>query len=201
MSPTKPTPIKYGSIEFQGREFSTPGFAFDRIATSGRGELMLVSLVAPTQNIKQIRAILNGGAKAVCMAGGVKVKRPSDEEWYSHQPGRLTPAADGYATYTHKLGYGQAHALFVARTPGFLKVVTPETLWQQLNDTRFTTPLLREWMPYIERSLREEDLLEEAHVYHCNCGILSAQTRHLDEIVTRGIRDRHILIPEPAAVA
>ena len=68
---------RYGTIEFQGKDFATPSFHFDRLAISGRGELLLVSLVAPTQNIKQVRSILNGGAKAVCMAGGVKVNRPS----------------------------------------------------------------------------------------------------------------------------
>lgn len=190
---------EYGTIEFQGKDFATPSFQFDRIALSGRGELLLVSLVAPTQNIKQVRSILNGGAKAVVMAGGVKVNQPSREPWYAHSPGRLTPSADGYATYTHKIGYGQAHALFVTRSPGFMKVVTPEALWQELNTTRFTTPLLREWMPHIEAKLREEELLEEAHSFGCNCGILSAMTKDLDEIVSLGLKQGHLRIS--AAVA
>jgi hypothetical protein len=192
---------KYGAIEIQGKDFVSPSFQFDRLAISGRGELLLVSLVAPTQSIKQIRSVLNGGAKATCMAGGVKVNQPSQPHWYEHAPGKLAPSSDGYHTYTHKIGYGQAHALFVTRSAGFMKVVTPESLWQELNDTRFTTPILREWMPFIEEQLREESLLEEAHVLNCNCGILSATTNRLDEIVANGIRDRRIFIPEPAAVA
>ena len=31
-----------------------------------------------------------------------------------------------------------------------MKVVTAESLWQELKSDRFTTPLLREWMPYID---------------------------------------------------
>jgi hypothetical protein len=190
-------PKEFGNIEFQGKDISTPPFQFDRLAISGRGELLLVSLVAPTQNIKQIRAILNGGAKALVMAGGVKVNQPSREEYYAHSPGKLTPSADGYQTFTHKLAYGQGHALFLTRSPGFMKVVTTESLWQELNNVRFTTPLLKEWMPYLGKALRADDLLEEAHVFNCSSGILSASTRHVDDIVSLALRDGHLRIPRP----
>lgn len=195
MSDTTGEAKRQGTIELQGKDFATPPFPFDRLAVSGRGELLAASLVAPTQNVKQIRAILNGGAKAVVMAGGVKVNQPSREEYYAHSPGKLTPSADGYQTFTHKLAYGRAHALFLTRSDGFMKVVTSDSLWQELNHVRFTTPLLKEWMPYLEKALREEDLLEEAHVFNCSCGVLSASTRHLDDIVSRGLRDGHIGIP------
>jgi hypothetical protein len=190
---------KFGDIEFQGKDVATPSFPFDRLAISGRGELLLVSLVAPAMNVKQIRAILNGGAKVICNAGGVKVKQPSREDWYAHAPGRLTPSADGYFCYVHRLDYGLCHALYVTKMPGFMRVVTEEALWQELNDTRFTTPLLREWVPYIEVELRSAELLEEAHVFNCTCGVLSAQTKHLDEIVSEGLRSGSIDIPSSSA--
>ena len=88
-----------------------PATPFDRLAISGRGELLLVSVVAPTQTIKQIRAILHGGTKVKIMAGGVRVQQPSAGLYTAHQPGNLWPSADGYMTYVHKLDYGQAHAL------------------------------------------------------------------------------------------
>jgi len=74
-------------------------------------------------------------------------------------------------------------------------VVTEESLWQELNTTRFTTPILRKWMPYIETKLRECNRLEDAHVFSCRCGILSATTKKLDEIVIAGLRDGSITIP------
>lgn len=93
-----------------------------------------------------------------------------------------------------------AHALFVTKAQGFMMVVTADSLWRELNTTRFTTPLLKEWVPYIEKRLRTDNLLEEAHVFNCTCGILSATTSKLDEIVTDGLKKRHITIPdqEPA---
>jgi hypothetical protein len=189
----------FGDLEFSGRDVATPSFPFDRLAISGRGELLLVSLVAPAMNVKQIRAILNGGAKVICNAGGVKVNQPSREDWYAHAPGRLTPSADGYSCHVHRLDYGLCHALYVTKMPGVMRVVTEEALWQELNDTRFTTPLLREWVPYIGEELRSAELLEEAHVFNCTCGVLSAQTKHLDEIVSEGLRSGAIRIPSCSA--
>jgi len=101
--------------------------------------------------------------------------------------------------YSHKLGYGLAHAVFVTKSPGFMMIVTEESLWQELNTTRFTTPILREWIPFIDRKLREISRLENAHVYGCQCGILSATTSKLDEIVIEGLSKGKISIPRQEA--
>ena len=106
---------KFGSIEFSGKDISTAGMKFNMIATSGR-ELLLLSVVAETQKIKQVRAIMCGGAKAVANASGVQTNKVSDPDWYSNSPGRIFPTADGYQVYTHKLGDGQAHC--VCSSPG-----------------------------------------------------------------------------------
>jgi hypothetical protein len=189
----------WGDIEIQGKDIAIPAVKFDKLAIGGRGELLLVSLVAETQRIKQIRAILAGGAKATIQATGIKLTRPGDEPWQAREPGRLYPSPDGYHGQTHKLGFGLAHAIFMTRTPGFMKVVTSESLWQELNEVRFTTPLLKGWVPYLEERLRADERLEHAHAFHCRCGILSAMTRHLDEIVSQGLADRKITILPPAA--
>jgi hypothetical protein len=191
-------PKQMGDVEFQGKDISTPGVKFDKLAISGRGELLLVSLVADTQQVKQIRAILCGGAKAVIMAGGINVNQPGKADWYAKQPCKLYPSEEGYQCYTHKIGYGMAHALFLTRTPGFMKVVTPESLWQELNNVRFTTPILKEWVPYIEEQLRNMSRLEDAECFNCKCGILSATTTSLDEVISQGLAQDNILIPRPA---
>jgi hypothetical protein len=196
----EPAPL-WGDIEIQGKDIAIPAVKFDKLAVGGRGELLLVSLVAETQRVKQIRAILAGGAKATIQATGVKLTRPGDEPWQAREPGRLFPTPDGYHCQTHKLGYGLAHAMFLTRSPGFMKVVTSESLWQELNDVRFTTPLLKAWVPYIEERLRSDERLEDAHAFQCRCGILSALTKHLDEVVSQGLADRKIMILPPAVAA
>lgn len=187
---------KFGDIDFTGKDIGIPAVKFDKIARSGCGELLLLSVFTDQMRVKAIRSVLCGGAKAVCQAAGVKVSRPGDDYWMTQSPGRLTPTADGYDVYTHKLGYGMAHALFVTRMPGFMKVISEESLWQELKQVRFTTPILREWMPYIEKTLRYDERLEDAHTFGCNCGILSASTNHIDEVVSQGLKRRELIIPE-----
>jgi hypothetical protein len=80
-----------------------------------------------------------------------------------------------------------------------MMVVTDESLWQELNTTRFTTPILREWIPFIDRKLRECNRLENAHVFNCQCGILSATTAKLDAIVIDGLKSGKISIPRQEA--
>lgn len=191
---------RFGDIEFSGKEIGIPAVPFDKLAMSGRGDLLLLSVFCDPMRVKQIRAILCGGAKAVGNASGVQVGPPGGAYYEFHTPGRLLPTADGYAVHTHKLGFGLVHALFITRMPGFLKVVSEESLWQELTGPRFTTPLLREWMPYIEKQLRNNQELEDAHTFGCHCGVLSATTKSLDEIVTRGLQRYEIEIPRPAPV-
>jgi hypothetical protein len=194
---------KFGDFAVLLKDGNQTEAKFDRLAKSGRGELLLVSLVTETQRLKQIRALLspsgNNTAKVVVEASGVRVRRPGDSEWLSQAPGRLYPTPDGYQVRTHRLGYGLVHALFLTRMPGFMKVVTPESLWRELAGARFTTPVLREWVPFLEGRLREEERLEDAHGFNCRCGVLTATTTKLDEIVSEGLAQRSLLIPRPTA--
>ncbi len=195
---------RFGTIEFSWKDGGTPPLKFNKIAHSGRSELMMVSLIAETQYVKSVRAALvpdkKGSSRVSVVAGGVKTNVPEREDWYASMPGRLYCGSDGYHVYTHKLGHGLAHAVFITKAPGFMMVVTEESLWQELNTTRFTTPILREWIPFIDRKLREISRLENAHVYECQCGILTATTTKLDEIVIDGLKSGDIIIPRDCPV-
>jgi hypothetical protein len=200
MSRTDQEQPRWGEIEFTWKDGGTPGIKFDRLAHSGRRELLMFSCVAEAQRIKQIRAALCASettkSQVRAIAAGVQTNVPGREAWYANTPGTLVPTSDGYVVHTHKLGFGMAHALFVTKAQGFMMVVTADSLWRELNTTRFTTPLLKEWVPYIEKRLRADNLLEDALVFNCTCGILSATTSKLDEIVTDGLKKRLITIPD-----
>lgn len=193
----------FGLIEMVGKDIAVPGQRFDKIALSGRRELLLLSVIGETHNIKRMRAILVGGAKAQIQAAGVRVRRKSDPSWEpGTQPGRLSSSSGGYHVYTNKLGFGLTHALFLSRTDGFMKVTSGDALWLQLKSPRFSTPLLKEWIPYIEQKLRAEYLLEDAHCFGCECAMLSAVTKQLDQIVSEGLKSHNLLIestPQPVA--
>jgi hypothetical protein len=194
---TEDAPRVFGDVEFIGKDIAVSAQKFDRIAVSGANDMLLLSVAGELHNIKRMRAILCGGVKASINGGGVRINQPNGEQWRARQPGRMNATPDGYIIHTHRLGYGMMHALFLTRSPGFMKVITPDALWQELKNIRYTTPIIREWMPYIETSLREQELLEDAHVFNCTCGVLSATTKNLDDIVEKGIQQGIIQIPEP----
>jgi hypothetical protein len=199
---------KFGSISFSAGKESIAAVKYDRIAVDSHGKLMLVSLVADGVRIKAIRAMLSGTVgKAHANASGGMIRRPTDPQWrYGEHPGRLEPTEGGYNTWVHKLDYGQYHVLFITRQPGFMPVVNDEAIWRELNADRFTTPILKEWMPWIDKKLRGKGVLEDARSFNAHCGILGAVVADLDEIVSSGLKDGHISIPgleaassEPAA--
>lgn len=189
--------FKLGDVEFSGKDIATRSVKFDKIAINQRGELYLISLIADTQVVKQIRAILSGGAKAVGTASGVKVNTPGGAYYQAYTPGRIQISPEGYSCHVQKIGYGMAHALFITRSVGFMKVVSDESMWQELNDIRFTTPILKEWVPFIEKELRRLDLLEWCYTFGCKCANLSATTLKLDQIVSSGLQDFNLIIPRP----
>lgn len=191
---------QFGSIEMTGSDIGLPAQKFDKIAISASRELLLLSVIADTNNIKRIRAVLVGGAKAQIIASGIRVSRPGNEH-NSQQPGRLLPSSEGYQVYNHKLGFGLAHCLFLSRSAGFMRVMSNDSLWQQLKSPRYTTPVLKEWVPWIEKKLRQLNLLEDAFGYGCKCGVLSAITQQLDEIVCAGLKNYHLTLPESKPIA
>jgi hypothetical protein len=190
---------QYGTIEIAGKDISLMGIKYDRIAVGGGNRLLMASVVAETQKIKAVRAILNGGARCSINASGARIVRPHCTWAYPRHPGRLEATADGYAMYTHKLDYGLAHAMLFTRMPGFMRVVNEPALWQELNDTRFTTPILRSWMPYITEKLKARDLLEDAEAFNVSCGVLNATTADLDDIVSGGIKAGELRLSERTA--
>jgi len=189
--------LKFGKVSLLGKDIATESVRFNRLAHTGKcDELLLLQLVAETMVVKRFRAILCGGAKATAHFSDVNTSlSPDPDHWNTKRPERLYPTPEGYACYTQKLGYGLAQALFVTRKLGFMTVVTEESLWQELSSDRYTTPLLREWVPYIELRLRAEDLLLDAWAFNCRCGLLTANQVQLDQIVSEGLQQREILIP------
>jgi hypothetical protein len=188
---------KLGTISLAGKDIAIAGVEYDRIAVSAAGNsLMFLSVLADSVRIKAMRSILNGGAKARVEASGGMVIQPSrPNPWsYPRHPGNMNLDNEGYNTYIHKMDYGLAHAMFVCRQPSFMLVYSDETLWGKLKETRYTTPIVKDWLPYIRDELTNDNLLVEAESYRCRCGVLNATTDDLDRIVTAGIRDGKLLI-------
>ena len=109
-------------------------------------------------------------------------------------PGDVWPSQNGYRVDAHRLGFGSFHALFTSRQQGFLPNDSNDALWQELKQERFTTPLLRGWLPYVRKELEIKNLLSRCHTLDCTCCILTATSADLDSIVEFGLKNSLIKI-------
>jgi hypothetical protein len=191
----KPPQPTFGKIKFEGKDLPPQPATYDQIAISDKHELMYVSCVAEANFIKAIRAILGGGAKAGITATGGKVKVPTNPFAVPADPDKVTKSEEGYDCYTHKLEHGLVHAVFVSRKPGFMLNVSDEALAVELSDTRYTTPFLREWVPYIKEQFLKGGLLAMCSSFNCSCGIMEATEKQFDFVVSNGLKQRHLIIP------
>jgi hypothetical protein len=87
----------------------------------------------------------------------------------------------------HRLGYNQVHCLAVVKDPRLMPCVTEESLWQKLRSPLYTTPLLREWMPWLMQNLVADSLLVKLPAFQCNPGLLTVDDAGLDTLVSRGV--------------
>ena len=162
---------------------------FDKVALH-ENRLMFISLVAFSQDVKAIRAGLAADLKVPMRLSNVTLTR--DDE--TLVPNGAWPASQGYRIDAHRLGFGSLHAIFTCRQPGFLLNDSDDALWQELKQERFTTPLLRAWLPHLRKELETKNLLQRCHTFDCNGSILTATSADLDAIVESGLKNGLITI-------
>jgi hypothetical protein len=152
-----------------------------------QGEILLLSVAGPETSVRALTAGLR--------SSGRDQKRVE----YSVHLGNvskcsLTRCPDGYRIHRSKHAYGLWHALFLAKRDGFMPVLTEETLWQHLQGSQFTTPLLREWASWLYRRMKDQKAVVELTQSGCQAGLLLAGDDALDKLVTQGIQEGHLAI-------
>jgi hypothetical protein len=167
---------------------------FDKVALH-EDKLVFISLVAFSQDVKALRAALAAGLASPMWLKNVTLSKDGE----SSVPGSVSPSPGGYRIDAHRLGLGSIHALFTCRQQGFLPNDSDDALWQELKQERFTTPLLRGWLPYIRKELELKSLLARCYTLDCTCCILTATSADLDSIVEFGLKNGLISIKEEAS--
>lgn len=100
-----------------------------------------------------------------------------------------------YLTKTHRLGYDVVQVTVWSRPEdGFLPCISEEAVWQVINSPPFTTPLRRQWLPWLIGRMKEERQVRELQCFNCNSGMFYLQPEGLDELVSEGLRKRAITI-------
>jgi hypothetical protein len=167
---------------------------FDKVALFD-DRLMFISLVAFSQDVKAIRAGLAAGIDSPMCLHNVTLTNGYE----SIVPATVRPSTSGYRIDSHRLGFGSVHAMFVCRSQGLLINDSDEALWQELRQERFTTPLLRGWLPHIGKELENLNLLTRCYALDCTCCVLTATSADLDAIVESGLKSSLIRIQEEGA--
>lgn len=152
--------------------------------------LLYLSCAAPQASVKAMRAVLYSP----------KMTFDLQCEWDGLQTGGIGQGntferdSHGYDVFTHNMGYNTFHMVAISRRPGFMTTLDDEAVWQQLCDSRYTTPILREWSKYIRDRMVKKEWIVEARGYGCACALMVASDENLDEIVQQGLQRRHLRI-------
>ena len=194
MTETETKPSLQGQFEWTDGKSIHIQARFDKVALD-QNRLFFISLVAVSQDVKALRAAFAVGLDKPIQLKNVELSRDGE----STVPGDVRPSLGGYRLDTHRLGLGSIHALFTCRQQGFLPNDTDDALWQELKQERFTTPLLRGWLPYVRKELELKGLLSRCHTLDCTCCVLTAKSADLDSIVETGIQHGSISIQEEAS--
>jgi hypothetical protein len=193
MTETQTEPKLIGQFEWSDDKSIHIEARFDKVAVH-ENRLMFISLVAFSQDIKAIRAALAAGLTCPIRLRNVALNKNDD----SIVPKDVWPSLGGYRIDSHRLGLGSIRAMFVCRQQGFLPNDSDDALWQELKQERFTTPLLRSWLPCIRTELELKSLLSRCYTLDCTCSVLTATSADLDAIVEYGLKSGMIAIQAEA---
>ena len=150
-------------------------------------EILLLSVIGPETSVKALTAGLR--------ASGNDQKRIEYSASVESVEGRsLSRCSDGYRVYRTKLDYDQWHVLFLAKRVGFMPVMTDDALWRHLQGEEFTTPLLRDWVPWLKTAMQRRELLVCLEQSGCQAGIVLAENADLDELVSQGLKKGDLTI-------
>lgn len=117
--------------------------------------------------------------------------------WEEAGPWKAYVTTTSYEVRIAKLGYDQWHLLALDDGNQFMLHDDEETLWAMLRGERFTTPVIRQWVPQMAHSLRELGLLEKLTSFGCDAAMLYANTESLDRVVSEGLMTQSLFITQP----
>jgi hypothetical protein len=155
----------------------------DALACDRDKRILLLSAAGPETSVKALAAVLRSEAK-------VRFYPELESPFYRYYGPVRHPA--GYTVQRAKLDPNTWHVLCTAKVEGLLPVLSEEALWQELRGERFTTPLLRSWVPWLLQRLLEQGGLVRLEQVGCEAGLLLAGTETVDELVSEGINQGHL---------
>jgi hypothetical protein len=97
-----------------------------------------------------------------------------------------------YGAAIAKLAPGVIHLVALAKIPGLMPNMSDDHLWTELSGPRYTTPLLRSWIPWLKQAMTEGSGIVVAEGLASTVGVLKTEPDDLDALVTRGVKEGHL---------
>ena len=151
--------------------------------------LLLLSATGPDTAAKAVRATLyqpDIQAEFILSGGGTE------------QMIKARSGFDGkpvtYGAAIAKLAPGVVHLVALARIPGLMPNMSDDHLWTELSGPRYTTPLLRSWIPWLKQAMTEGGGIVVGEGMASTVGILNTEPGDLDALVMRGVKEGHLCL-------
>jgi hypothetical protein len=99
-----------------------------------------------------------------------------------------------YGAAIAKLAPGVIHLVAVAKIPGLMPNMSDDHLWTELSGPRFTTPLLRSWIPWLKQTMTKDGGIVVAKGLASTVGVLNTEPGDLDDLVMQGVKEGHLCL-------
>lgn len=97
-----------------------------------------------------------------------------------------------YSAAAARLAPGVIHLVALARIPGLMPSMSDDHLWAELTSPRYTTPLLRAWIPWLKRTMVQGGGIIAAEGFASTVGVLRTEPDELDALVTLGVKEGYL---------
>jgi len=149
--------------------------------------LLVLSATGPDTSVKSVRATL--------YQPDVEAEFVLESETTARMlKARL--ASDGkpvtYTAAVTKLAPGVIHLVALAKIPGLMPDMSDDHLWAELTGPRYTTPLLRAWIPWLKSAMSDGGGIVVANGFAATVGVLKTEPEALDELVSQGVREQFL---------
>jgi hypothetical protein len=156
--------------------------------------LLLLSATGPDTAVKATRAILHVPE----IAAEFLVEHPDNGKTRRLSRVHLLGKPIGYTVSVARLAPGAIHLVALAKLPGLMPELSDEALWAELSGQRYTTPLLREWTPWLKAELLHSGGIVQAgsldQATGSKPGVLTVLPEKLDELVSAGVRRKELML-------
>jgi hypothetical protein len=150
--------------------------------------LLLLSATGPDTAVKSVRATLY---QPDIEAGFVLENGDASQQMLKAKLG-----FDGkpvkYGAATMKLAPGVVHLVALAMIPGLMPNMSDDHLWTELSGPRYTTPLLRAWIPWLKQAMVEGGGIVASQGVAAEVGVLRTEPDELDALVVSGVKEGHL---------